>query len=198
MTTGFGLVGCGMISAFHARAINDIKGAKVTALDRSAQRVRRLHENLKRMKLEDHVEVVTADASTWKAKEPAPYILLDAPCSATGTIRRNPDVPQLKSPQDLPGLLGAQASILENAFEILMTGGILVYCVCSLQKAEGEAQIEKLLARYPNAARLPIMKAELGGNDESLTPEGDLRIFPFHQAALGGMDGFFISRLTKH
>jgi 16S rRNA (cytosine967-C5)-methyltransferase len=126
-----------------------------------------------------------------------PYILLDAPCSATGTIRRHPDVPHLKSPQDLPGLLNIQFAILENAFDMLMVGGVLVYCTCSLQKAEGEAQIDALLARHCNAARLPIMKAELGGWDEALTADGDLRILPFHLAALGGMDGFFISRVTK-
>jgi 16S rRNA (cytosine967-C5)-methyltransferase len=172
-------------------------GAHVIALDRSAPRLRRLEDNLKRMQLAQSVEVICADASTWKPKQPAPYILLDAPCSATGTIRRHPDVPHLKSPRDLPGLINIQAAILENAFEILMVGGVLIYCTCSLQKAEGEAQIEAFLSRNPAASRLPIAKEELGGWDEALTPEGDLRILPFHMAALGGMDGFFIARLTK-
>lgn len=172
-------------------------GAHVTAVDRSLPRLRRLEENLKRMRLQERAEIICADASTWRPKEPAPYILLDAPCSATGTIRRHPDVLHLKSPRDLPGLLNIQAQILKNAFDMLMVGGVLIYCTCSLQKVEGEEQIQSFLTVNTNAARLPIVKEELGGWDEALTPEGDLRILPFHQAALGGMDGFFIARLTK-
>ena len=94
-------------------------------------------------------------------------------------------------------LADLQARILENAFEILSVGGILVYCTCSLQKVEGEAQIEAFLAAQPKAARLPVQPEELGGYEESLTEAGDLRVLPFHQAALGGMDGFYISRITK-
>lgn len=172
-------------------------GARVTALDRSAPRLKRLSANLARMNLTDMVEIITADAADWKPKEPAGYILLDAPCSATGTIRRHPDVAHLKSPKDIERLASLQASILENAFNGLMSGGVLVYCTCSLQKAEGEAQIARLLATHGDAARLPITAKELGGFDEALTPEGDLRILPFHQAALGGMDGFYIARITK-
>lgn len=172
-------------------------GANVIALDRSTARIRRLQENIDRMQLGERVQVVTADASTWRSKDPVPYILLDAPCSATGTIRRHPDVLRLKEQKDVTALCHAQEQILENAFAMLMVGGILVYCTCSLQKAEGEDQINALLARHANAARLPIMKAELGGWDEALTEDGDLRILPFHQAALGGMDGFFIARVTK-
>lgn len=177
-------------------------GAHVIALDRSAQRLRRLEENLARMQLADQVDVICADAATWRpkgemAQSGVPYILLDAPCSATGTIRRHPDVAHLKTPRDIESLREVQARILDNAFEMLMQGGVLVYCTCSLQKSEGEGQIAALLNRRADAARLPIMKAELGGNDESLTPDGDLRILPFHQAALGGMDGFYIARLTK-
>jgi 16S rRNA (cytosine967-C5)-methyltransferase len=172
-------------------------GARVSALDRSASRLKRLASNLERMKLAGMVEAVIADAGSWKPSQPAGYILLDAPCSATGTIRRNPDVAHLKTPGDINRLAGLQERLLHNAFDGLMVGGILVYCTCSLQKAEGEAQIARFLAACPDAARLPIMKDELGGFDEALTPEGDLRILPFHQAALGGMDGFYISRLTK-
>lgn len=173
------------------------QGARVTAMDRSAPRLKRLTANLERMNLADSVEIVTADAGDWHPKEPAGYILLDAPCSATGTIRRHPDVAHLKAPQDIERLAALQTSILENAFNALMVGGVLVYCTCSLQKAEGEAQIERLLAAQPQAQRLPITAGELGGFDEALTEQGDLRILPYHQAALGGMDGFFVSRITK-
>ena len=173
------------------------QGARVTAMDRSAPRLKRLAANLERMNLAESVEIVTADAGDWRPKEPAGYILLDAPCSATGTIRRHPDVAHLKAPQDIERLAALQASILENAFNALMVGGVLVYCTCSLQKAEGEAQIERLLAAHANAQRLPITAGELGGFDEALSEQGDLRILPYHQAALGGMDGFFVSRITR-
>ncbi len=173
-------------------------GAHVVALDRSANRLKRLSENLQRMGLGEAVEIVASDASSWRPKDPAPYILLDAPCSATGTVRRHPDVMHLKSPKDISGLESIQARILENAFEMLMPGGVLIYCTCSLQKSEGEDQIAVFLAKQPQAQRLPITAGELGGFDEAITPEGDLRILPFHQAALGGMDGFYIARLTKN
>lgn len=174
------------------------QGARVTAMDRSAPRLKRLSANLKRMNLADQVEIVTADAADWKPKTPAGYILLDAPCSATGTIRRHPDVSHLKAPKDIERLAALQTNILGNAFDALMVGGVMVYCTCSLQRAEGEDQIERLLATQANAARLPIMAKELGGFAESLTDLGDLRILPFHQAALGGMDGFYVARITKN
>lgn len=173
-------------------------GANVIALDRSAKRLKRLEENAQRLGFEAQIDVQIGDAAAWRpAGDAAAYILLDAPCSATGTIRRNPDAPHLKVEQDVARLADLQARILANAFDVLMVGGILVYCTCSLQKSEGEAQISAFLERTPRAARLPVQAEELGGYDESLTEEGDLRILPFHQAALGGMDGFYIARLTK-
>ncbi|MCB9983862.1 MAG: MFS transporter [Rhodospirillales bacterium] len=174
------------------------RGARVTALDRSASRLKKLSQNLERMRLSERVHVITADAGSWRPKEPAGYVLLDAPCSATGTIRRHPDALHLKSPRDIERLSHLQAALLDNAFEMLMVGGVLVYCTCSLQKEEGEAQIERFLGRHPDAQRLAITARELGGFDEALTPDGDLRILPFHQAALGGMDGFYIARVTKN
>jgi len=172
-------------------------GADVIALDRSAQRLKRLEQNLTRTGLGERVQVVAADAASWRPKGDVPYILLDAPCSATGTVRRHPDVLHLKSEKDIAGLRGIQTRIFENAFDMLMVGGVLIYCTCSLQKSEGEEQVAALLAAHENAMRLPITKEELGGFDEAITPEGDIRILPFHQAALGGMDGFYIARLTK-
>lgn len=173
------------------------RGAQVTALDRSASRLKKLTQNLERMRLSERVEVITADAGSWRPKESAGYVLLDAPCSATGTIRRHPDALHLKAPKDIERLSHLQAALLDNAFEMLMVGGVLVYCTCSLQKEEGEAQIARFLARQPGARRLAITAGELGGFDEPLTEDGDLRILPFHQAALGGMDGFYIARITR-
>lgn len=174
------------------------RGAHVTAVDRSAQRLKRLEENLARLRLTENVEVVAADATVWRPKDFTPdLILLDAPCTATGTIRRHPDVAHLKSPRDLESLTNVQAEILANAFDMLAPGGTLVYCTCSLQKAEGEAQILKLFEAREDAYKKPITPEDLGGLEEPITEQGDLRILPQHQAALGGMDGFFISRITK-
>ncbi|MGB0720454.1 MAG: RsmB/NOP family class I SAM-dependent RNA methyltransferase, partial [Bdellovibrionales bacterium] len=172
-------------------------GADVIAIDRSVNRLKRLEENAERLGFRDRIDILAEDAAVWKPPAPVPYILLDAPCSATGTVRRHPDAPHLKAPGDIARLCDLQARILANAFDMLMVGGVLVYCTCSLQKDEGERQIMAFLTRTPNAARLPVLAEELNGYDESLTPDGDLRILPFHQAALGGMDGFYIARITK-
>lgn len=174
------------------------RGADVVALDRSANRLKRVVENAERLGLQDKVEIHVGDAAQWKPPQLLPYILLDAPCSATGTVRRHPDVLHLKREQDVARLADTQTRILANAFEILAVDGVLVYCTCSLQKDEGERRIAEFFEAHPNAARLPIdAKEDLNGYDESLTQEGDLRILPHHQSAIGGMDGFFISRLTK-
>lgn len=173
------------------------QGAFVTALDRSAARLTRLRENLERTGLSESVSVVVEDAARWKPREAPHYILLDAPCSATGTARRHPDVLHLKSPQDVERLEQVQADILANAFDMLAPGGILIYCTCSLQKSEGEAQIERLLQTHTNASKIAIAPQEVGGISEIVTEDGDLRVLPFHCAPHGGMDGFFVSRLTK-
>ena len=174
------------------------KGADVVALDRSPKRLQKVGENAKRLGLQERVAEQIADASQWKPPYPVSNILLDAPCSATGTVRRHPDVLHLKCARDIERLVDTQARILDNAFDILAVGGCLVYCTCSLQKDEGERQIDAFLLRHQNAARKPISaEDDLNGFDESLTENGDLRILPFHQAAVGGMDGFYIARLTK-
>lgn len=172
-------------------------GAHVTALDRSAGRMKRLKENLVRLGLEDHVTVEIGDASVWMPKEPVENILLDVPCSATGTIRRHPDLLQLKSEQDVERLSGIQERLLHKAIDILAPGGLLVYCTCSLQKAESEEQIEKLLQSGAPVERAPVTAAEVGGAKVFINEAGDVRVFPFHMAVHGGMDGFFISRLRK-
>lgn len=171
--------------------------ADVIAVDRSAKRLQRLQENMKRLRLSHLVRTEVADAAVWRGREPVPYILLDAPCSATGTVRRNPDVIWMKTRADISSLVELQARLLENAIKILAPGGILVYCTCSLQKEEGEHQIEKILAKYDNIERVPIQAQEVGGFSDIVTPRGDVRILPYHLAASGGMDGFYICRLRK-
>ncbi len=172
-------------------------GAHVTALDRSAKRLKRLQENLERMELTENVRVETADAGVWKPPQPVKYILLDAPCSATGTIRRHPDTGYLKAPKDIEGLTSIQERLLTHAANMLQIGGTLIYCTCSIQKDEGEHQIEKFLSANQNFERTPIAADEIGDYDELINENGDLRILPHHLSSQGGMDGFFISRLKR-
>lgn len=172
-------------------------GAQVTAIDRSAKRLQRLRDNMQRLRLEEHVEIVITDAMQWRPKEPYDLILLDAPCSATGTMRRHPDLAHLKTPQDMKSLVDIQARMLSHAFEILAPGGVLVYCVCSLQKDEGERQIAQLLTQHQNACKMPIQNDEVDGIEDIINDDGDIRILPYHAQESGGMDGFFISRITK-
>ncbi len=172
-------------------------GAYVIALDRSAKRLKRLQENLERMKLTEFVTIETADAGVWSPPEPVKYILLDAPCSATGTIRRHPDTGYLKSPKDIEGLTSIQNRLLKQASEMLQIGGTLIYCTCSIQKNEGEHQIEAFLNANPHFTRTPITPLEIGDYKELINENGDLRILPHHLSSQGGMDGFFVSRLMR-
>jgi len=168
-------------------------GAVVTALDRSADRLRRLGENLARTGLA--AEAIAADAETWNDERLFPAVLLDAPCSSTGTFRRNPDVLWSLRPSDIVALAGVQARLLDAAAERVKPGGRLVYCVCSLEPEEGEAQARAFLARRPDFALSPIALGEGGAPPQSLAPEGWLRILPHHLE--GGLDGFFIARFTR-
>lgn len=173
------------------------QGAKVVALDRSASRMAFLSDNLTRTGLSDKVETIIEDGSVWRPREKFNYILLDAPCSATGTIRRHPDLLALKNERDQAGLESIQERLLANAAQILEAGGMLIYCTCSLQKAEGEQQIEKFLKQNANFKRIPVRREEIGGMDGFVNSEGDVRILPYLLKDEGGMDGFFISRLQK-
>jgi 16S rRNA (cytosine967-C5)-methyltransferase len=166
-------------------------GAQVTAVDLSASRLRRLQENLARLNLK--AEIVQADAAAWSPGEPFDAVLLDAPCSATGTIRRNPDIPYLKTEADIAALFAVQARLLGHAAGLLKPGGRLVFSTCSLEPEEGEAQIARLLTAHPHVVLVPIRADELSIPAECVDPAGMLRTLPFHA---GGMDGFFAARLT--
>ncbi len=172
-------------------------GATVIAVDRSAKRLQRLQENMKRLRLGERVSIDVADAAVWRPRNKADFILLDAPCSATGTIRRHPDVAWLKTSADITSLVELQDRILNNALDMLNPGGVLVYCTCSLQKEEGERQIEKVLHNRADVDRRLINANEVGGVFDLINPAGDLRILPQHMTETGGMDGFFVSRLVK-
>ena len=150
-------------------------GAKVSAVDRSPARLNRMRENLARLSLS--AETVAADALDWQAG-PFDGVLLDAPCSATGTIRRHPDIPWLKNEADLPVLISLQQRLIDRAVELTKPGGTFVYCVCSLEPEEGQNQIETLLARDSRVMRSPISGQEVFGHAEFITTDGDLRILP--------------------
>ena len=170
-------------------------GAHVQALDRSPNRLTRLRQNLKRLGLT--AEIIKAEGETWRPQELADGLLLDAPCSATGTIRRNPDIMWRRQPKDVAELADRQARLLQAAIKMIKPGGLLVYAVCSLEPAEGPAQIEKFLAAGAPAERVAITANEAAGLAEALTPAGDLRTLPCHLAAAGGMDGFYAARLRR-
>lgn len=168
-------------------------GADVTALDISEPRLARLRENLARTGLS--AQVVAADALVWQPEAPFDAILLDAPCSASGTLRRHPDLPFVKDGSELPGLVALQTQLLDRALGWLRPGGRLVYCTCSLLPEEGEAQLTAALARHPS---LRVIAPTLPGIEPGwITPEGALRLRPDYWADQGGMDGFFMVCLTR-
>ncbi len=170
-------------------------GAQVMAIDRSAPRVARLLRNLDRLKFT--AEVMVDDAGSWRPSMPVDAVLLDAPCSATGTLRRHPDILRLRTPDDVTKLSNLQMRLLKAAFEMVKPGGTVVYCVCSLQDEEGPDIVERFLIDHPEIARAPIQPAEIFGLAEMVTKDGDLRSLPFHLAELGGMDAFYAARLKK-
>ena len=172
-------------------------GAKVIALDRNANRMKDLRANLARMNMESAVECVIEDGAVWKPRQTFTHILLDAPCTATGTARRHPDLLSLKNEKDQASLVATQERLLNNAAQILEAGGMLVYCTCSLQKAEGEEQVENFLKSHANFKRVPVRREEFGGMDGFVNGAGDVRVLPYLMKEEGGMDGFFISRLQK-
>lgn len=169
-------------------------GAEVTALDLSESRLARISANLARTGLTAEVvqgDALTFDRGGWDA------ILLDAPCSATGTIRRHPDLPHAKDGTEFAALIDQQSAMIDHALTLLRPGGRLVFCTCSLLPDEGEVQAEEALARHPGliadraALTLPGLSADW------ITEEGGLRLRPDHWAEFGGMDGFYVVRLAK-
>jgi len=170
-------------------------GARVTAVDRSEKRLRRVRENLDRTGLD--ATLVTADATTWRPNILADALLLDAPCSATGTARRHPDVLHLKQQADVDKLAALQTRLLTAAVEMVRPGGLIVYCTCSLQPEEGLHQVQALLNDNAPVELDPINPAEAGTLTEIITPDGFLRTLPCHLATEGGMDGFFAARLRR-
>ncbi|OSQ43946.1 MULTISPECIES: RsmB/NOP family class I SAM-dependent RNA methyltransferase [unclassified Thalassospira] len=172
------------------------RGANTIAVDKSEGRLRRVYENLERVDL--GAAIVTGDATELADDAPiADAVLLDAPCSATGTIRRHPDILLRSGDALMKSLLPIQQKLLLQADRVLAVGGELIYCTCSMQPDEGEFQIKSFLADHPNYARKPITADELGGWDEAITADGELRILPVHMTDLGGMDGFYCARLVK-
>ncbi len=175
-----------------------LTGATVTAVDRSAERLKRFAVNLERLGLAAETEV--ADATSYSAP-PFDAILLDAPCTATGTMRRHPDVGWTKRASDIATLSALQSRMLDRAASLLRPGGRMVYCTCSIEPEEGEAQIAALLRRNPDLVRSAIMPDEIGGLPDSVNAQGELRTLPSHPARLdppmSGLDGFFAARLVR-
>jgi len=176
-------------------------GARVVAVDRSPGRMARLRDNLARLHLE--AETVVADAAEWSDGPDGGFdgILLDAPCTSTGTIRRHPDVAWLRQEAEFAPLTALQRRLLRQAVSLLKPGGTLVYCTCSLEADEGEEAIAELLASGAAVRRAPINAGEVAGLSEIVTAQGDLRTLPCHlrnpDPRLGGLDGFYAARLVK-
>ncbi len=173
-------------------------GAKVTAVDQSKERLGRVESNLKRLGLE--AGIVAADVLKWSPGERFDAVLLDAPCTATGTIRRHPDIAWLKKPEDIVSLARLQAAMIDRAAGLVKPGGTLVFCTCSLEPEEGE-QHAKRLQSSPDWSIWPISADEVGGLADAITTAGTVRTLPFHldnpDPRLCGLDGFFMMRLKK-
>ena len=174
-------------------------GAAVTAVDRAPARLQRLADNLARLKLS--AELIGADVEQWMPEQTFDAVLLDAPCSATGTIRRHPDIPWLKSESDVLKLAGLQHRLIDRAVALLNPGGTLVYCTCSLEPEENERIVADLLGRDDTMRRAPIAAGDVFGHGEFVTKDGDMRTLPCQLAdadsRLSGIDGFYAARLVK-
>ena len=170
-------------------------GAQVTAVDLSGPRLARLQDNLVRLGLA--AELVGADVRDWRPDQRFDGVLLDAPCTASGTIRRHPDIQWLKRPADASAMAALQAQLLARAADLVRPGGLLVWCTCSLLPEEGERQIERLLTGGSPFERAPVRPQEVGGLAEVVTPLGEVRTLPCHAADWGGLDGFHVARLRR-
>ena len=171
------------------------RGANVIAVEREPDRLERLAENLKRTGLA--ATLVQGDARDFVPESPAPFVLLDAPCTATGTIRRHPDLPWLKSASDVTFCTQTAAELLAAAAKMVAPGGLLAFAVCSLEREECVEQIEDFLRLHHEFAREPIGEADVLGHAQWLSAEGDLRTLPCYLQEIGGMDGFFAALLRR-
>ncbi len=177
-------------------------GAMVTAIDRSTSGVARLHENLARTSLPAFS--IVANAEDWKPAPPnATFdaVLVDAPCTSTGTIRRHPDIPWRKAPGDIVILSALQTRLLARAIDLTRSGGTIVYCTCSLERAEGEDIVSAVVEQDRRVRCKPITAAEFPVLEEFITPRGELRTLPCHwpdpDPRMSGLDGFFAARLER-
>ncbi|MDE0058308.1 MAG: methyltransferase domain-containing protein [Defluviicoccus sp.] len=170
-------------------------GARVTALDISPRRLELVAANLDRLGFT--AELVAADLRAWTPPAPFDAVLLDAPCTGTGTIRRRPDIARNKTPDDVARMADLQRALLDAAAKAVRPGGRLVYAVCSLQPEEGPEPVEAFLAACPAFRRLPIGADEVTGIGPFLAPDGDVRTLPSHLAGHGGIDGFHVCRLER-
>lgn len=172
-----------------------VAGGDVKAVDKSPARLRRVGDNLKRLNLKAHIE--SADMMEWQPKDRYDAILLDAPCSATGTIRRHPDVVSRKDEKDIRELAELQRNMLLRALGWLKPGGTLVYCTCSLETDEGEAHIQPVLNMHRDVSLVPVTLEEAGNIEGIVSPDGYIRTHPYDMEEFGGMDGFFAAKFQK-
>lgn len=170
-------------------------GAKVVSIDQSDERLKRLRENLQRLKM--NANILSQNILNFTPNNQADVIFLDAPCSATGTLRRHPDLMMHKNPNDASRLAMLQHSMLSHVAGLLKKDGLLIYAVCSIQNEEGAGVVDAFLKNNKNFQRMPITAADIGGWDEGVTSVGDLRTLPHYMQAFGGMDGFYAARLKK-
>lgn len=173
------------------------RGAKVTALDASEARTTRLRDNLARVDKAQDAHIVVADARSWQANDEFDVVVIDAPCSSTGTLRRHPELPWIRTQKQLSDLVVTQREIMAHASKMVRSGGLMLYCTCSLQPEEGEIQVKEFLSAHNDFK-------ELGGVPDSLKPylnkglnDIGYRTMPYYLADKGGMDGFFFALLQK-
>ncbi|MEE2746629.1 MAG: RsmB/NOP family class I SAM-dependent RNA methyltransferase, partial [Pseudomonadota bacterium] len=169
-------------------------GAAVTSVDRSTKRVRILETNLNRLGFV--AEVRCEDVLNWRPTGLYDAIMIDAPCTATGTIRRHPDIQWVRSATDVMQAQKIQKSLLSAAVRMIKPKGTIIYVSCSLQPEEGTQVVNSVLSSFKNLHRDPVNPEELMGNKDLITDEGDLRTLPSHMSELGGMDGFYAARLV--
>jgi 16S rRNA (cytosine967-C5)-methyltransferase len=170
-------------------------GALVTAIDSSATRLKRVTQNLTRTGLD--ARIIATDGRGWTPKRPVDAVLLDAPCTATGTLRRHPEAAWIKRPSDVFKMRDIQMALVKSAEKMMRPGGRLVVCTCSLQPEEGEYLAMEIARHYKSLTPFPVDESEVPGLSKAISPEGFLRLTPANWSDHGGMDGFFIARFTK-